>query len=308
MKKKIVKMDARLWREPLLSLGGLVLFLMLGNWVFKGLPPWQAFLGTSVGWLLATGIQVIRDTRKIWSAERRRQAAAKHAQWVPLAWPQPAADPAVLSLPWVISFRPSWLCWLFMPFIVWGVILLCLLFWVARFGASAFPPLVPTLLLTLGLTVPVSIVVFLTWYRWMEVSEDGLTLRTLFARRCVRWQDARLFAVDVKAKLAANPPNEFELSSATTTLRWSRVLQQPRLSRLSSPFPEYARQMDALLAQICEKTGLPLYDLRDWESQKQPPPGYFPPPPVPQYPPPFSPEAPIQTSQTLDSYGSNGLV
>jgi hypothetical protein len=36
-----------------------------------------------------------------------------------------------------------------------------------------------------------------------------------------------------------------------------------RRSKPTVPFEEYDRQMDALVSLIVEKTGLPLYDLRD---------------------------------------------
>jgi hypothetical protein len=124
--------------------------------------------------------------------------------------------------------------------------------------------------------------------KWIEGREDGLTIRTLFRRQSILWEEARLFAIDAIVK-TTEAPNRYELFGATTMLRWSRELTPSPWTRLSSPFPEYSQQVDGLLALIAGKTGLPLYDLRDWEAEPQPAPPYLP-PPLPPYPPPFSPD------------------
>ena len=278
----MLKTDVRLWREPLEAIVYPAVFFALGSWLFQGLPPWQAFLSAGVFWALRIVILAVRRFRGLWRAERLRQAASRQAPWIPLAWPQPESGLAALPLPRVIFSRPGWPAYVILPFLVWGLIVFALSwFW------SADGPFVNKLIFSACLALPLSMI-GLADYKRIEVREEGLTIRTLFSRKSIHWQDARLFAIDTEVK-PDKIPDQYELSSATTILRWSRELKPSRLQGLSTTFPEYAQQMDGLLALICARTGLPLYDLRDWGSQKQVPPGYLP-PPIPQYPPPFSPD------------------
>ena len=278
----MLKTDVRLWWEPLEAIVYPVIFLALGSWLFQGLPPWQAFLSGGVFWALRNVIFAVRSFRGLWRAERWRLAASRQAPWVPLAWPQPAPALAALPLPRVIFSRPGRPAYVILPLLIWGLSVISLSwFWLAD------GPFVNKLLLSACLALPLSMI-GLADYKRIEVHEEGLTIRTLFSRKSIHWRDARLFAIDAEIK-PDTIPDHYELSSATTILRWSRELKPSRLTRLSSPFPEYAQQMDGLLALICARTGLPLYDLRDWGSQKQLPPVYMP-LPVPQYPPPFSPD------------------
>ncbi|HEY7355039.1 MAG TPA: hypothetical protein VH590_01190 [Ktedonobacterales bacterium] len=183
--------------------------------------------------------------------------------------PQPVAAPAAGALPGIISSRPGWFALLITPPLIWIGILVLLTLFVWGFEGSY----IPTLLFSAALTVPLSILACLSSYRWIEIREDGLTIRTLFRRRTISWQDARLFAIDATVE-TNKTPDRYELSSATTILRWSREQEPSRWTKPSSPFPEYTQQMDALLALIAGRTGLPLYDLRDWQLPPLPaPPG-----------------------------------
>jgi hypothetical protein len=213
-----------------------------------------------------------RGFKGLWRVEQRRQAAAKRKEWVPLARYQPAAHPTLLPLPSVLSSNPSWVNFPLIVVVAWTAFMIGLLaFW------PSDGPFVHLLELSLGMALPLSVVAQLTMYDWIEVSEEGLTIRTFFRRQRIGWQEARLFAIEATVK-TTEPPNRYELSSATTILRWSRELKYSRLTHFSSPFQDYSQQMESLLALIGARTGLPLYDLREWELLPQPA------APAPEYP------------------------
>jgi len=256
----MLKTDTRLWQETLTTIAFCVLFFGLGTLIFKGVPLWQVITGAGLVALVRGLWLAVRDFKGLWRGEQRRQAAAKRREWVPLADPQPAANPPLLPLPAVISSNPGWLTFPLNVAVIWILLILSqlLLFW---------PPhgsFVHLLQLNLVIALPLSVLAQLTECRWIEVSEEGLTIRTLFRRQSIRWHEARLFAIDAKVK-TTELPDHYELSSATTILRWSRKLTYSRLTRFSSPFQDYSQHMESLLALIGARTGLPLYDLCDWE-------------------------------------------
>lgn len=272
----MLKTDTRLWQETLTTIAFFVLFFGLGALIFKGVPLWRVITGAGLSALLRGVWLAFRDFKGLWRVEQRRQAAARRHEWVPLADPQPAADPALLPLPAAISSNPSLVTFPLLVVVIWIAILISQLvfFW------PPHGPFVHLLTLNLVIALPLSVVVQLSTYCWIEVSEEGLTIRTLFRRQSIRWQEARLFAIDATVKTTALP-DHYELSSATTILRWSRELTYPHLTRFSSPFQEYSQHMESLLALIVARTGLPLYDLRDWELLPLPDP---PAPPAPELP------------------------
>ena len=189
---------------------------------------------------------------------------------VRLAQPLLVADPAAIPLPTVIFSQPGWVAY---PLRLIGNWLL-FVFWLLLFGQFHAGSIVSPLLLAAAIALPISIVQHVWKYKWIEVSEEGLTLRDIVSRRSIRWQEAELFAIaaSVKAGSTSTQPTsiQFELSSATTIVRWTTELKPSRLTRLSSPFPEYAQQMSDLLVLIAGKTGLPLHDLRGWEATALP--------------------------------------
>lgn len=180
-----------------------------------------------------------------------------HSPRTALTWPQPVPHPAALSLPRTISFRPKGIAYL-------GLLLLALLglaFWIVRIGWwHALPDPLSSLGVALAVVYGLSEVFAL--HQRIEVSEAGMNVLSFFRRQTLSWHEARLFAVDVLAK-DSQPADRYELASATISLRWSRKLKPSRFTKLSSPFPEYSQQMEALLSLIAGQTGLPLYDLRD---------------------------------------------
>lgn len=257
----MVKRDWRAWKDALLWVVPLMLFIAIGNWVLKGTSLWQSLLA-GCGTIIYCCGSTIREFIRLRRAEKRRRAAASGAQNYPLASPQPYPDPEALPLPFVILLRPSRLTFLLTPIITWIVAVCGLYIWFWSYVWPNEGPVIHTLALTLALTLAISTGFLLSMYCWIEADESGLTVRNLFWSKSILWQEARLFAVDA-ALTTKKTPNRYELSSATTILRWPWKRKASRFTRLSCPFAEYEWQMRALHCVIAARTGLPLYDLRD---------------------------------------------
>ncbi|HEU5198939.1 MAG TPA: hypothetical protein VFU32_04840 [Ktedonobacterales bacterium] len=258
----MVKADWRPFTRALKTIVPMTLFLALGNWVLRGEPfltvPFAgaSFVISSLFW------GSIRESRRLWRAEKRRRATASGAQNYPLASPQPYPAPEALPLPFVISIKPGRLAFLLTPVITW-IAVVCALY--IGFWSYVWPnegPVIHTLALTLALMLAISAGFLFSMYRWIEVDEDGLTVRNIFWSKRILWHEARLFAVDAALK-EKEDLDSYELSSTTAILRWPWKRKASRFTKLSCSFVEYEWQMKALHSVIAARTGLPLYDLRD---------------------------------------------
>ena len=255
----MLKTEGWLWRQIVGSIITPILLITLSNWIFKGGSLWLLFIGSTLFWFIfCGGWGTIGSFKKLRRAQYWRRLAFANPQMVHLAQPQPVADPAAIPLPLVISERPTWLFYPLVLLMAWVLLAL----WFLMFAGGSF---VFALLLAAALALPLGILGLSGSYSWLEVSEEGLTLRGFFFRRSIRWQEAELFAIAATPQ-TNHQPVRFELSSATTIVRWTPELKPSRLTRLSSPFPVYARQMSDLLLLIAGKTGLPLHDLRGWQA------------------------------------------
>ncbi len=280
----MVKRDWRPFREVLKVIIPMTVFLALVNWVLRGEPFLPLTFGCANFVTASLFWGSIRESRRLWRAEKRRQAAANGAQWFPLASPQPYPDPEALPLPFVISIKPGWLAFLLTPILTWIVAVgaLYLGFW--SYVWPNHGPLIHTLALTMALMLAISTGVLLSMYHWIEADEEGLTVRNLFWSKHILWREARLFAVDAALK-EKEDLDSYELSSATTILRWPWKRRASRFTRLSCSFAEYEWQMRALHSVIVARTGLPLYDLRDGVARgSQAVPYPLPPPSIPAQP------------------------
>lgn len=257
----MVKADWRPWKDPLLWIVSTILLIAVGNWVLKGTSLWQALLA-GCGSMIYFCVSTIKEFVRLRRAEKRRRAAASSKRWFPLASPQPYPDPEALPLPFVISLRPSWLTFLLTPFFAWAGVVIGSYIFAWSYVWPNTGPLIHTLAFTLALMLAISTGFLLSLYHWIEADDEGLTIRTLFWSKSIAWHEARLFAVDA-ALNSKKTPDHYELSSATTILRWPWKRKPSRFTRLSCPFAEYEWQMKALHSVIAARTGLPLYDLRD---------------------------------------------
>jgi len=85
----------------------------------------------------------------------------------------------------------------------------------------------------------------------------------------VGWDEVRLFAV-IRPGRHASPGVRYELSGSNTSLRW--VYVRPHMpfnlfvartaTKPLESYADYDQQMQAVLATVISRTGLPLYDLR----------------------------------------------
>lgn len=248
----MIKADSRVWSD---LLGITLTYVLVGiGWLLFGVQtPFLAY--PTLVW-----IGNIRRIRRFKRLDKRRQAVAVLGdQIAPRALPQPLPTTEVLPVPWTLSSGPSWLFFgLMVPLAFVGVLLLPLLAFHPQNPLSPPAHLAVSILLTALLTAWYPL---WTSYQRIDVTEECLSVRSLFRRCTLHWSEVSLFAIDPPT-IAGDRTLTYELSSVTTTVHWKQALSSSRLIALDRPFPEYEQQMEALLSFITAKTGLPLYDLR----------------------------------------------
>ena len=206
--------------------------------------------------------------------ERRRLAAAEgdHAL---LSEEQPTPGAAALALPAAFKVSMSKVQMVFLTALLELVIVVFSVYgWFIIAG-------LPFWLFLMGGTVQVLILVplvFATSRQVLEVTEVGLRLRASRAsgfRGMVRWNEAHLFAVyNAPGVRRSGAVLTYELSSASSIVRWTRILRPNSLGLHMDPgmpLAEHNQAMKALCQLIAAQTGLPLYDLRKertWEARE----------------------------------------
>lgn len=224
--------------------------------------------------LLGNGIRVFAYIRGWHAINLRRQwAAYTSAAGVPLAEPQPFPNIEALPLPDKLKLKRNWLA-----VFVWFCLIMVMLsssqgtsyldsqIEITRWLALILPLLLLCTVIFAGMMVWASVPPSI------RVTPEGLAIRhpadvlsNIFGsarKQMIPWSDARLFAIR-EGKPGASTIC-YELSSPFKVVPFSRIVR-PRwwaLYRPAQPLGEYNAQMDALLALISARTGLPLYDVR----------------------------------------------
>lgn len=99
--------------------------------------------------------------------------------------------------------------------------------------------------------------------QYITVTDEGLAFVAFGFKQAIAWDDASLFCIPRGTPYS--PPRSFELSGPSDVVQWWRWRPGNLLARIYEPAAsslDYDAQIDALLAQIAARTGLPLYDLR----------------------------------------------
>lgn len=99
--------------------------------------------------------------------------------------------------------------------------------------------------------------------QYITATDEGLAFVAFGFKQAIAWDDASLFCIPRGTPYS--PPRSFELSGPSDVVQWWRWRPGSLLARIYEPAAsslDYDAQMDALLAQIAARTGLPLYDLR----------------------------------------------
>jgi hypothetical protein len=204
--------------------------------------------------------------------EVRLAAVAGNTSIAPLAFPQPVPDEHALALPCTIKLRPTVSMALFIAGlfeVIWVGLLIGGMFFIEGSDATAAVFTTWTFGIIITLIAP-SLLIFIiglfAMRQRIEITDKGLTIHEMNSTSSVRWDEVKLFAT--------TPPKRraslifYELSTSGNRLSSGVVLQQLRPGARLLPrkpetsLEEYDRQMDALLALIAARTGLPLYDLR----------------------------------------------
>jgi hypothetical protein len=194
-----------------------------------------------------------------WRLELRRQAAARGIGADDfLATEQSSPRTVSPSLPITISIRAK----RGMRLIAWLSVALFVIAVSAGEAVDHGVWSVPFFLALLGALGSGSFLArLLIGERQIEVTEDQFTMRVASIEQAVPWEEARLFAITHGRHATLT----YELASATASAPWMWLRLDTFTARFYEPtIPqyEYDRQMEALLALIAAKTGLPLYDLR----------------------------------------------
>ena len=209
--------------------------------------------------------------------EQRRQEAAAGEQSL-LAAQQPVPNAQALSLPLTIRQRPNWFSLLLLPgiMIVLSAILLPIMF--SLLPRTIAHRQVPSLVIPIFIGIAVAliliycVVIFAILYyksrKQLTITEHGLIIPGFRKAHSISWQEARLFAIDgIYGAKSYQHPSIFEVSSARDIVRWgwirSNSVKVIFFAKPTVPAADYNQQMEAVLALIAGRTGLPLYDLRD---------------------------------------------
>lgn len=270
---RIIIADAVLW-----VLAGIVL-LPVG--IHTGNPVWLPYVASLliyIGFMSLVLLVTIIPQARYWKRqEQRRQKAARGDQNL-LAAEQPVPDANTLTLPITIEQRPGRML-LLIPALV-AMLAIVFAFSIVYIYPTMLMPHHPVPLSTLYAIAGVVIIVlallgalifFVTYYRVRQqitVTQNGILMLGVRKVHSIRWDEARLFAIDSLFGAKKVPdPFLFELSSANDIIRWNWLRKSTRrmiyLAQPAIPPAEYERQMHALNSLIAARTGLPLYDLRE---------------------------------------------
>lgn len=204
---------------------------------------------------------------RYWKRIERRRLAAAEGDYALLAEEQPTPDATALALPAAFKVSMSKAQIVFMATslelvmvlfsVVYGWLIIDdISFWLFLIGGTVLVLILVPLL-------------FVTSRQVLEVTEVGLRLRASRSsgfRGMVRWNEAHLFAVyNTPDVLRSGVVLTYELSSASSIVRWTRILRPNSFGLHMDPgipLAEHNQAMKALCQLIAAQTGLPLYDLR----------------------------------------------
>ena len=201
--------------------------------------------------------------------EQRRQRAASGDQSL-LAQEQVIPDATALALPTIIKLCPRWHSIFLLTAIVFVLLVLILVVPVMLIDGGLRALSSHQFLIFLAIDSPVVLIptllvplLFLLGRKnRIEVSESGLTTRSVQGVHYVPWNEAQLFAIYFGKN--GRSAMIYELSSAKDIVHWTWLRKYSKFSAQVPciPVDEYNRQMLGLLSFIAAKTRLPLYDLR----------------------------------------------
>ncbi len=230
--------------------------------------------------LVAASIYIFIQARK-WDAthDHRQQAAAwGAASGVPLASPPLIPNAQALAPQFTIKFKVNWVLLAAVFFLLVGMgfffhisvnlvdypSLQASIDHIAQDWLAPFAPLlIPAIRLLVPLARPQRIevspdllIVHHSSFDWRQTSSKEIN------DRVIPWSEARLFAIRDGEPGASSV--RYELTGSKVVVTFGRIVRPHwwSLYRPAQPFNDYNAQMDALLALISAKTGLPLYDVR----------------------------------------------
>lgn len=233
----------------------LLIALLLWSWTFS--TPLEKFtLLFFILWGFPLAFSMLRMPRHHLRVESLRMRMNE----IPLFERQPAYEEAHLPVPVTLTLKLSR-----------GTYLVFAIFWLLMLGIVLIfqtPYLLAARVLwwviaawiVLGALVLGSFA--LAFYQRIEVTDTSLMVQHGWRRRCIPWQEARLFAVLSLDEKNRSSANQYELSSEHTILRWAHGPAGPAFVSHPRDRDEYKRLLEELRAYIRVKTGLMVRDLR----------------------------------------------
>ncbi len=267
----------RIQRQQLSSMGILILLLTVVA-IFEAFNPRNdlfakvIFLVPYVMLLIVGAFAIFRYRLNLKRLDQRRERALQGDRSL-LAREQPLADPTMLPLPTTIKLDQSRRAVVFLGLVIAFVVFISFVIGIVA-GSSqshhslSHDALLLTVLIILGgamvaLLVALVLIFFLMRRQLIFtiiVDERGLSSTYQGITSSITWSDARLFAV-----LNPEKPSMmrfYELSNEHTVVRWVNMPARLLFRRGETMvYIEYRRNVQALLAFIVARTGLPLYDL-----------------------------------------------
>lgn len=238
-------------------------------------------LGFALGFIRIPYLKEENQKRQ-WAKQARGRVLPEEKSLVTLATPQPAADAEALVLPTVIQYRDPWFLVLAAglglfgstPILVFFLIyVITSIYFPAFFQFVSFPAFILGIAMS-ALYIGVFLLVHLvrlTRPVGLEITEAGISRRIGRSEKkhFVAWSEVHLFALAIHPGAflrRRSPLFYYEMEGKGTAVRWLASLERyrgiarsPQAGEMSPE--EYQCKMQALLAVIAAKTGLPLYDL-----------------------------------------------
>lgn len=230
------------------------------------------FLVPYVMLLIVGAFAIFRYRLNLKRLDQRRERALQGDRSL-LAREQPLPDPNMLPLPTTIKLDQSRRAVVFLGLVIAFVVFIPFVIGIVA-GLSqshhslSYDALLLAVLIILGgamVALLVALVLFFFLLRsqlifTIIVDERGLSSTYQGITSSINWSDARLFAV-----LNPEKPSVmrfYELSNEQTVVRWVNMPARLLFRRGETMvYIEYRRNVQALLALIVARTGLPLYDL-----------------------------------------------
>ena len=250
-------------------IGGLLYLLLFSTSFFSNetITRW-VFSFNVLSFFFCASVMFLMDRRYQREMHWRAMAKTRHPDAL-LAQTQPLPRTDALSLPYVISWEPTWRYRAAMGILLGFIIsLVCIgFFFMTLPTISRYIPIYAIGISSILLGSVLGLVLGELWaFKWdmkeqIEVTADELIYTSDWFTRHVTWQEAQIFAMRGETKRQRFPFVLYVVASASVDIKWRRIRRPNKWMQPATSFIDYREDCDDLLALIAAKTGLALYEL-----------------------------------------------